>query len=47
MDEKCEDCGIENETVSTTTCPFAADVHGKEVVITVCDECYHQRCLDI
>lgn len=45
--ETCQDCGIENETVTQTTCPFAEEIHGDIIVITVCNDCHQQRCDDI
>lgn len=39
----CQDCGQSKEDVRRTTCPFADEVYGDEVVITVCGECRHER----
>jgi hypothetical protein len=44
---KCEDCGKEDETVEHTTCPYAEEISGKIVPVTICSECYHQSCMDI
>lgn len=43
---KCEDCGTA-EDVEITTCPFSADVHGEEIRAVLCEECKHQRAMDI
>lgn len=43
----CQDCGKQDETVSETTCPFAEEIHEIIVDITVCKDCYHERCMDI
>jgi len=45
---ECQDCGKQDDTVTTTNCPYAADVGGNpNVIITVCEECLHERCMDI
>lgn len=44
---KCEDCGIENETVEKTTCPFLEEIKNITQEIVVCKECYKQRLWDI
>ena len=47
MDElKCEDCGT-TENVSITICPFAKEIHNKEVSVALCDKCYQERVWDI
>lgn len=45
--EECQDCGKKDETVHDTTCPYAEEINDSIVKITVCDECYHERCMDI
>ena len=42
----CEDCGARNSFVTRTMCPFEEDVNGREVQITVCNDCYNSRCRD-
>jgi hypothetical protein len=44
---KCQDCGIQDETVYKTMCPYAGDVEGKDVPIVVCKNCYNTRLDDI
>lgn len=47
----CEDCGIyasdTEDEVKNTTCPYAEEIHGRQVPITVCDSCYRERSYDI
>jgi hypothetical protein len=43
----CEDCGVQNETVKDGVCPYAQDIHYKDVECTLCPHCYHERCMDI
>lgn len=42
---KCEDCG--KLGAHRTICPYAEEIGGEQVDITVCDNCYHQRAMDI
>lgn len=43
----CEDCGKCDDTVRDTICPFAEEIHGESIDVVLCDECYHERFLDI
>lgn len=43
---KCDDCGTE-DNVSATHCPFLQEIYEIEEPCQVCEECYHQRCLEI
>lgn len=43
---QCQDCGERSPDVKHTTCPFAAEIHGEDTEIVVCDECHHQRFMD-
>lgn len=43
----CDDCGKEKEDVKHTICPFAYEIHDKEVDVTLCDECKGERAMDI
>lgn len=45
--EKCDDCGKEKVDVKETICPYAEEINGKEITCTLCDDCYHERCMDI
>ena len=44
---ECQDCGLKDETVFYTSCPYASGVYGEDVPITICPDCYHERCMDI
>ena len=46
-DLKCEDCGAVDDTVEEKLCPYASDLYDENIVIVVCEECYHQRAMDI
>lgn len=45
--EECRDCGERKADVHSRQCPFAADVHGEIRYVTICDDCCHQRAMDI
>lgn len=44
---KCQDCGVINDTVKITFCPYAQELNGEKIEITVCDDCYVDRGHDI
>ena len=44
---KCDDCGEEKEDVKDTFCPYQEDVCDNNVEVKLCDDCYHERCMDI
>ena len=44
---KCDDCYEEKEDVKETICPFAEDIYNKSIACKLCDDCYHERCMDI
>lgn len=43
---KCEDCGT-TEGVVYTICPYSEELYDEKIGILVCDDCYHERCMDI
>jgi hypothetical protein len=43
----CEDCGVTNDTVETTICPYNEDMYGTEIEVTICVECYNAAVGDI
>lgn len=43
----CDDCKKDKEDVHETTCPFTAEIEGKEEEATLCDDCYGLRCDEI
>lgn len=44
---KCNDCGISGEDVEETFCPYAAEIHGKEVEAVLCKDCYRERSREV
>lgn len=42
----CDDCGTD-EDVYETTCPFASEIHDKEVECDLCSSCERERAMDI
>lgn len=44
---RCEDCGNQEDTVRYTTCPFAEEIYDERVYVTICSQCYQERCDDI
>ena len=43
----CDDCGEAKPDVVETHCPYAEDIYGKYVPLKLCDNCYHERLMDI
>jgi hypothetical protein len=43
---KCEDCEEVREDVKETLCPFVQEIHDEDVPATLCEDCYHERCMD-
>lgn len=44
----CDDCGkTKDGKVSATICPFDEEIRGKRTECYLCDDCYHERCMDI
>jgi hypothetical protein len=41
----CEDCGITDKyaSIDVIECPYSREIHGEELIITVCSECYDTR----
>lgn len=46
-DLKCDDCKEVKPDVCETTCPFAEEIYNKKVNVTLCKDCYYERCQDI
>lgn len=47
LDLKCEDCHKVKPDVIGRKCPYAEDLHGTVEMVTICDRCNHNRCMDI
>ena len=44
----CEDCDWKDkEDVRERVCPFDQDVNGIETLVLICDDCHHERAMDI
>ncbi len=44
---KCVQCDKEKEDVEEVICPYAQDVYNEVVLVTLCDNCYTERLMDI
>jgi len=46
---QCQDCGRTDEEVEVTEgfCPYMEDIYGEQVPVTLCKDCYWERCQDI
>lgn len=44
---QCQDCGELKESVIERPCPYAQEIYDKTVLVTICDECSHERAMDI
>lgn len=44
---KCDDCDKVDETVHKTTCPYNEEISNETIECQLCNECYHERCMDI
>ena len=42
---KCEDCG--SEEANEVTCPYAEEINDEIIECWLCEDCYHERCMDI
>lgn len=45
--EKCQECGVQDETVEKRMCGYVKEIYGEEREETVCDACEYQHCMDI
>ena len=44
---KCNDCGEAKPDVKLVDCPYDSDVHGKITRVRLCDDCCHERYMDV
>lgn len=44
---KCSDCQKNKPDVADRECPYAAEISGENVRVTICDNCCHERAMDI
>lgn len=43
----CDDCDKDKDDVVNTTCPYSEEINDEIIECTLCDDCYHERCMDI
>ena len=43
----CQDCGTQDRTVRETHCPYAYEINDEEKEVTLCQDCYSNRCQEI
>jgi hypothetical protein len=43
----CEECGKRDKTVRERACGYSEEIHGVELMETVCDACEHEHIMDI
>lgn len=46
IDLKCDDCS-KSDDVECTKCPFAEDVHGANLAVHLCVNCYYLRTQEV
>lgn len=46
-DLKCQDCKECKPDVKETACPFVQEIYDKIEMVTICGDCYYERCQDI
>lgn len=44
---KCDDCGKEKADAEEVNCPYDEDINNEISKCILCEECYHERCMDI
>lgn len=44
---KCEFCRERKEDVYERLCPYMLEIHSKEVVFVMCDDCHDERYQDV
>ena len=45
--DRCEQCEVHSHCVEYQIEPFAEEIHGEEIWMHLCSECYYQNCQDI
>ena len=43
----CDDCDEDKEDVKKVNCPYAKEINDSIIECDLCDDCYHDRCMDI
>jgi hypothetical protein len=44
---KCDDCEVQDETVSIRIDPYVEELYGEKKEVQICDNCYNESCLAI
>lgn len=44
---KCDDCNQDFDNLEIRNCPYDEDINDTKVEVLICDDCYHERCMDI
>ena len=44
---KCRDCRETKKDVKERLCPYLLEIHNKEVVVVICDDCKDARYQDV
>ncbi len=43
----CDDCKQSKPDVKETFCPYSEEINDEKVPVTLCDNCYYERCMAI
>lgn len=43
----CDDCNMVKQSTKETICPYAQDLKGEVIECALCDECEHQRAMNL
>ena len=46
-EQKCDDCGRTDKPVTVDNCPYADEINGELIECQLCEDCFHERCMDI
>jgi hypothetical protein len=44
---RCEECGVQDETVREVHCPYAEELTGELVPASLCAKCLRERVRDV
>ena len=44
---KCDECGKEKDDVKECFDPYSDEINDEKIKCNLCDECYHDRCMEI
>lgn len=46
-DKKCDDCRRRKPDVAWRICPWHQEITGEKLDALLCDQCYHERAMDV